>query len=109
MNECRAYWENTKGINTRTRNCLSNMGIVDVHDLARYSDVELMRYPNFGKVSLADVKSLLARNGLELAAHIYDPRNYALEAVLAAVDAMDDPQTEQLRDWLMTRRNEARA
>jgi len=50
----------------RVYNCLLNLNIKTVGDLMQRSEVELMRCPNFGDVSLRDLKSALEVLGLEL-------------------------------------------
>jgi hypothetical protein len=54
-------------LSTRSSNCLSNENMRTVRDLLAYSKAELLRLPNFGRVSLEEVLSALARHGCRLA------------------------------------------
>jgi DNA-directed RNA polymerase alpha subunit len=54
-------------LSVRSANCLSNAGIGTVGDLIKWSEAELLRIPNFWRVSLREVKELLAKKGLRLA------------------------------------------
>jgi CRISPR/Cas system CMR-associated protein Cmr5 small subunit len=51
---------------TRAANCLRNMGIHTVGQLATMSDAELLRNPNFGRKSLKHLKEALDEYGVEL-------------------------------------------
>jgi DNA-directed RNA polymerase alpha subunit len=53
-------------LSVRSANCLRNANIVWIADLVRSSAAELMRLPNFGKKSLAEVKGILAELSLQL-------------------------------------------
>jgi hypothetical protein len=54
-------------ISVRVHNCLINLGIVTVRDLLQKTEADLRRCPNFGGVSLRELKSVLDSMGLELA------------------------------------------
>jgi DNA-directed RNA polymerase alpha subunit len=56
----------TGGSNVRIRYALQEDQIETVADLMRLSESELMRMPNFGSKSLAAIKDVLSRHGLEL-------------------------------------------
>ena len=47
-------------LTVRTSNCLYRMGLTTLGELARLSDDELLRQPNFGRKSLNEVKALLS-------------------------------------------------
>ena len=47
-------------LTVRTSNCLYRMGLTTLGDLARTSESDLMRQPNFGKKCLTEVRSLLS-------------------------------------------------
>lgn len=50
----------------RSENCLLAEGIYYIDDLLKYSDVQLLKTPNFGKKALAEVKDVLRMRGLYL-------------------------------------------
>jgi hypothetical protein len=54
-------------LSTRSSNCLRNENIKTVRELLAYSEVELLRLPNFGMGSLQEVKRALARHRCRLA------------------------------------------
>lgn len=55
-------------LSTRLRNCLRNDNIaLDVDVIARFNEEYLLKLPNFGKLSLAELKAFLARFGRQLA------------------------------------------
>ena len=47
-------------LSVRTSNCLFNMGLTTLGELASLSEAELLRQPNFGRTSLNEVKALLS-------------------------------------------------
>jgi DNA-directed RNA polymerase subunit alpha len=51
----------------RTQNCLQAESIKTVGDLLQWSELRLMKTPNLGKKSLAEIKSILGERGLALA------------------------------------------
>lgn len=55
-------WKNIRisdvDLSVRTSNCLYNMGLVTLGDLAEMSEDELLRQPNFGKKCLTEVRNL---------------------------------------------------
>lgn len=55
-------WE----VSARTANCLNNLEVRYVGDLIRMTEAELLRSPNFGRVSLNHVKYHLGKLGLQL-------------------------------------------
>jgi DNA-directed RNA polymerase alpha subunit len=54
------------GLSVRTRNCLKNLHINSLGDLIQKTEAELLRQPNFGRTSLAEIKQTLAQRGLHL-------------------------------------------
>jgi len=48
----------------RTLNCLKNENIIYIHELLKYSDVELLKLKNFGQKSLNEVKFELKQNSM---------------------------------------------
>ncbi len=53
-------------LSIRAANCLNNANIVRVGDLARKTEAELLKYRNFGRKSLDEIKSKVVELGLEL-------------------------------------------
>ena len=57
-------WKNIRLSNieltVRTSNCLYGMGLTTLGDLARMSEAELLRQPNFGRKCLTEVRTLLS-------------------------------------------------
>lgn len=57
-------WKNVRlsdvDLSVRTSNCLYNMGLTTLGELASLSEGELLRQPNFGRKSLNEVKALLS-------------------------------------------------
>lgn len=56
------YW----GWSVRTKNCLQNDNIQTIAELVSKTERELMRIPNFGRVSLMEVHQELKRAGWKL-------------------------------------------
>jgi DNA-directed RNA polymerase alpha subunit len=56
-------------LSVRSRNCLRNLGLKYVADIAATTDAELLRQPNFGRISLKEVreasKTILAMSGVD--------------------------------------------
>ena len=50
----------------RAANCLNNANITSVGQLAQKSEAEMLRYRNFGKKSLTEIKEKLGELGLTL-------------------------------------------
>jgi DNA-directed RNA polymerase subunit alpha len=57
---------NSWDISIRSYNTLKNDGIRTIGDLIEKTAAELLRAPNFGKVSLAEIRQFLAEYGLKL-------------------------------------------
>lgn len=53
-------------LSVRAANCLNNANITTVGDLARRSETEMLKYRNFGKKSLNEIKEKLQSFGLKL-------------------------------------------
>lgn len=53
-------------LSVRAANCLNNANIVTVGQLAMKTEAEMLRYRNFGKKSLTEIKEKLAELGLSL-------------------------------------------
>jgi excisionase family DNA binding protein len=78
------------GLGGRLRGALANDGIVYVGQLVELTETDLMRMPNVGHVSIAQVKKVLARHklrlGIEIAAPEADRRPNRLSSATAAGD-----------------------
>ncbi len=53
-------------LSVRAANCLNNANILTVGELARKTEAEMLKYRNFGKKSLNEIKSKLEQLGLSL-------------------------------------------
>lgn len=53
-------------LSVRSRNCLENLGLQTLGDLARVSEQDLLKGRNFGETSLKEVRVLLEANGLRI-------------------------------------------
>ena len=53
-------------LSVRAANCLNNANITSVGQLAQKTEAEMLRYRNFGKKSLTEIKEKLAELGLTL-------------------------------------------
>ena len=53
-------------LSVRSKNCLDSENILNIGDLVRFTESELLKVRNFGKTSLKEVKSKLAALGLSL-------------------------------------------
>ena len=51
-------------VTKRSANCLRNENIVYLGDLARFTEAEMMKMPNFGRKSLTELRELLAQYNL---------------------------------------------
>jgi DNA-directed RNA polymerase subunit alpha len=59
-------------LSVRAANCLNNANIMTVGELAQKSEAEMLKYRNFGKKSLNEIKAKLAELGLSLGMQ-FDP------------------------------------
>ena len=53
-------------LSVRAINCLNNAGILTVGELVGKSEAEMLKYRNFGKKSLTEIKNRLEQLGLSL-------------------------------------------
>ena len=53
-------------LSVRAANCLNNANITTVGELATKSEPEMLKYRNFGKKSLNEIKAKLEQLGLSL-------------------------------------------
>ena len=54
------------GLSTRSRKCMERLGVSTVGDLLNHTEQELLGTPNFGRTSVAEIKSRLAELDLTL-------------------------------------------
>jgi len=77
-------------LSVRAANCLNNANIVTVGQLAMKTEAEMLKYRNFGKKSLNEIKDKLAELGLSLGM-TFDPTmlesNIPASPLAAAADA----------------------
>lgn len=71
-------------LSVRAANCLNNANITTVGQLAQKSEAEMLKYRNFGKKSLNEIKAKLAELGLSLGVKFDDEVLKALKAQDAA-------------------------
>lgn len=77
-------------LSVRAANCLNNANIQTIGDLVKKSEGELLRYRNFGRTSLLEIKSVLVGMGLSLG--MTDAPTPIEEAVPTWPEAMSDTQ-----------------
>jgi DNA-directed RNA polymerase subunit alpha len=71
-------------LSVRAANCLNNAGIITVGALATKSEAEMLKYRNFGKKSLSEIKQKLEQLGLSLGMKIDDRLLAAIPAAPAS-------------------------
>jgi len=59
-------------LSVRSHNCIQSANIQTIGDLARLSETEMLKYRNFGKKSLDEIKGILTSLGLSLGMDIPD-------------------------------------
>jgi hypothetical protein len=64
-------------LSMRTATCFKNESIVYIGDLVQKSEAELLRAPNFGRLSLNEIREVLAQMGLHLGMEVagWPPEN----------------------------------
>jgi DNA-directed RNA polymerase subunit alpha len=60
-------------LSVRSSNCIKSANIQTIGDLARRTEMEMLKYRNFGKKSLEEIKAILNRLGLSLGMDIPPP------------------------------------
>jgi DNA-directed RNA polymerase subunit alpha len=75
-------------LSVRAANCLNNANITTVGQLAMKTEQEMLKYRNFGKKSLNEIKDKLSQLGLSLGMK-FDPAllETSVESVLSAPTA----------------------
>lgn len=59
-------------LSVRAANCITSANIKTIGDLVQKTEAEMLKYRNFGKKSLNEIKSILERMGLSLAMDVQD-------------------------------------
>ncbi len=77
-------------LSVRAANCLNNANITTVGELAQKSESEMLKYRNFGKKSLNEIKDKLADLGLSLGMTI------DLDLLVAPAGAATEPTVESV-------------
>ena len=62
------------GLLTRSENCLAAEGIMYIEDLICLTETELLKFPNLGRTTLAEIKASLASRGFSLGQRTQDFR-----------------------------------
>ena len=75
-------------LSVRAANCLNNANITTVGQLAMKTEQEMLKYRNFGKKSLNEIKDKLAGLGLTLGMK-FDPSLLEAAATASAVNALE--------------------
>ena len=75
------------GLNLRASNALPNNDFRTVGDVVTKTEAELLRLPNLGRLSLAEIKAKLLVHGLTLRAHAKPQRARSFAERLAQLEA----------------------
>lgn len=79
----------------RALNALRNEGIETIQQLKMYTEAELLRIPNFGRVSLMLAKEALAEHGLQPAPSLKNDLRVAIDVLQRRFDAIDARKTNK--------------
>ena len=74
-------------LSVRAMNCLNSANIKLVFELCNKTESRMLKYRNFGKKSLDEIKEKIEKHGLELGMTLSDRLLAALEAEAAKVRA----------------------
>lgn len=58
------------GLSNRSAHCLTAIGVHTVSELVQFTEVDLLKVPSLGRVSLLDIKRCLGRFGLSLSGEL---------------------------------------
>ncbi len=74
-------------LSVRSRNCLERIGIVNLGDLTKVTEPQLLAHKNFGETSLNEIKYMMSQKGLRLGQAVPDVEGESPdgESVLADV------------------------
>ncbi len=85
-------------LSVRAANCLNNANITTVGQLAMKTEAEMLRYRNFGKKSLTEIKEKLAELGLSLGmkfdASLLDPNPGGISLLARSTTFADDDEVD---------------
>jgi DNA-directed RNA polymerase alpha subunit len=103
-------------LSVRADNCLKNANVRTVADLVQTTEAELLRMPNFGRVSLREIKEVLATLGLRLGMTLEElgiattidlvaaPSDDRVIAHVGHIDPTDSMSpSQQIQQWLSER------
>ncbi|MEM9825762.1 MAG: tetratricopeptide repeat protein [Planctomycetota bacterium] len=62
-------------LSVRSRNCLQNIGVETLGDLARTTEAELLGSKNFGETSLTEIREVLTQKGLRLGEYAHEKKS----------------------------------
>ena len=85
-------------LSVRAANCLNNANITSVGQLALKSEAEMLKYRNFGKKSLNEIKEKLQELGLSLGMQL--DTNLLDPSLLAGTLHIPEPQGPGLEDLI---------
>ena len=85
-------------LNIRPYNCLKNLGIETLGQLTKFTEQELLHVPNFGGVSLMEIKEVLKGLGLELAPSDRVPHTRATQGLPNYIMKEIERATDQFRN-----------
>jgi len=71
-------------LSVRSSNCLKNANIKSIGDLVQKSESEMLKYRNFGRKSLNEIKEILTEMGLSLGMKIEGAASEEAKAKKAA-------------------------
>ena len=90
-------------LSVRAANCLNNANITSVGQLAMKTEAEMLRYRNFGKKSLTEIKEKLAELGLSLGmkfdASLLDPNPGGVSLLARSSTFKDDEDDADADDF----------
>ena len=88
---------NESELSVRAANCLNNANITTVGQLAMKTESEMLKYRNFGKKSLNDIKDKLVQHGLSLGMQ-FDAKLLASPAPASRLrESNDEPRATDLQ------------
>jgi len=86
-------------LSVRSYNCLKAANIRTIAQLVQKSEAEMLKYRNFGKKSLNEIKELLSKMGLSLGMALDDERVRAsIEEHAADIESEEDEEKEEMED-----------
>ena len=92
---------NEIGLSVRAANCFNNANITTVGQLAQKTEAEMLKYRNFGKKSLNEIKDKLAQLGLSLG--IQEPNILSVSPTARSLLLKELPMSARLENVLRAR------